>query len=121
MEHRWGRRVPIRVPVRLFAESGGCVLGEIQNISISGAFVRTVRPVPLWARLEVEALLPGSLGRDLERIAAHVTRRTTGGVGIEWCQLAPRLARAVLDNADPSAAGLARLEMPREVRLNIDF
>lgn len=116
MEHRWGRRIPMRVPVRLTADSSGPVPGETEDISISGAFVRTTRALPLGGRLEVEILIPGRRGREPELIAAHVTRRTRDGVGIEWCELAPRAVLALLQTTDPLAARRARPESSRGVR-----
>lgn len=103
MEQRWGRRIAIKLQVRLVAEFCDLVIGETQNISVSGALLQTARPVPLWARLEVEVILSGQLERRLERVAAHVTRKTKDGVAIEWCDLAPRAVRALLLAADPIA------------------
>ena len=119
MEHRWGRRIVLKVTVRLITESGDPVLGETQNISISGAFVQTVRPVPLWARLEVEVILPRQRERTPEVVAAHVTRRTRDGAAIEWCDLAPRAVRALLVAADSVAAPPARPKAGREVRQDL--
>jgi hypothetical protein len=116
VEHRWGRRIRVRVAVRLIAETGEPVLGHIDDVSISGAFVSTARSVPLWVRLEVEFARPGELGRELERVAAQVTRRTRDGVGIEWCELAPRAVRALLPRMAPLAARSGRPEMPGAVR-----
>jgi len=116
MEHRWGRRIAIKIPVRLIVESGDPVIGETQNISISGAFVQTARPVPLWARLEVEVILPGQRERRPERVAAHVMRRARDGVAIEWCDLAPQAVRALVLAAEPVAARPARPEACRSLR-----
>lgn len=96
MEHRWGRRIVVRVPVRLIAESGESATGQTENVSISGAFIRTAELVPLWIRLEVEFAPPDGLTERPERIAAHVTRRTREGLGIEWDELAPHTVRALL-------------------------
>jgi len=103
MEHRWGRRLIVKVPVRLIVESGDPVLGETLNISVSGAFVLTARPIALWARLEVEVILAGRREQRSERVAAHVTRRTRDGAAIEWCDLAPRAVRALLLANDPGS------------------
>ena len=116
MEHRWGRRVAMRIPVRLIADSGVPVPAEMENASISGAFVLTVHGVPLGSRLEVELAPAESLGRKPERIAAHVTRSTRVGVAVEWCELAPAPVRALLAAAQPPAARRLRLEPPGQVR-----
>lgn len=98
MEHRWGRRLTLKVPIRIFMESRPPVIGLLENVSISGALMQTARPVPLWTRLEIEVLLP--LGHDAERVAAHVTRRTRDGAGIEWCELAPQSVLVLLGVED---------------------
>lgn len=112
MEHRWGRRISLEVPVRLILEAGEPLIGRIENVSISGAFVRTARSVPVWARLEVELGRPCEPGGDPECIIAHVIRRTKEGVGIEWHELAPRAVRALLPRMDSVAARLMRAETP---------
>lgn len=106
----------MRVPVRLIPDSGEPVLGQTENISISGAFVQTACHVPLWARLEVELVVAGELGQEPERVAAHVTRRTRHGVGLEWYELAPRPVRALLLANDPPAGRPAHAGTPRGVR-----
>lgn len=103
MEHRWGRRIVVRVPVRLIIESGEPATGQTENLSISGAFIRTARLVPLWTRLEVEFAHADGLTEGPERITAHVTRRTREGVGIEWYELAPHSVRTLLLPREPRA------------------
>lgn len=95
MEHRWGRRISVKIPVRLIPESEEPVIGETENVSISGALVQTTRSVRLWARLQVEVALPYSEGLP-ERVAAHVIRKIRDGAAIEWCDLAPRAVRILL-------------------------
>lgn len=48
MEHRWGQRVALKIPVRLIAESCDPIIRQTQNISISGAFL----PRPLISEAE---------------------------------------------------------------------
>lgn len=76
----------------------------MRNASISGAFIRAADRLPLWARLDVEVLLPGTPGRLAEHVPAHVTRTTTGGVGIEWHDLAPGPVRRLLATLAPVEA-----------------
>ncbi len=116
MEHRWGRRVAVRVPVRLIAETGESATGQTQDVSISGAFIRTAQLVPLWIRLEVEFAPPDGLTEKPERIAAHVTRRTREGLGIEWYELAPHTVRTLLVPKEPSPMRVACQDTRREVR-----
>jgi hypothetical protein len=112
VEHRWGRRISLEVPVRILVDVGEAVMGQIENISISGAFVRTARAVPGWVRLEVEMGRPGEPGREPERVVAYVTRRTKHGVGIEWDELAPSAVRELLARMYPAAARCRRAGTP---------
>lgn len=98
MEHRWGKRIALKTPVRLITGAGEFMLGQMTDVSISGAFLQTPRPLPLGARVEVEVILRHHhVGRNLERVAAHVTRRASDGAAIEWCDLAPRSVRVLLE------------------------
>jgi hypothetical protein len=98
VEHRWGRRIALKIPVRLGLRSGKSLLAQMVNVSISGAFVQTPRHIRLWTQLEVEVILRHNhFGRNPERVVAHVTRQESDGVGIEWCDLAPRSVRVLLE------------------------
>lgn len=122
MEHRWGRRVAMRVPVRLIADSGEPAHGHIADLSISGAFIRVDRSVPLWSRLQVEIAPAGELERkpERERLAAHIIRRTPHGVAIEWHELAPRVVRDLLRAHDPSRASGSRDARARGARQELE-
>jgi hypothetical protein len=79
MEHRWGERISLRLPVRLLTTADASEPGVLRNLSTSGAFIETAGRFPvLWA-LEVE--LPGR-----PRVAAFVVRRNTRGIGVEWSE-----------------------------------
>lgn len=107
MEHRWARRIALKAPVRLALASGELLLGEMMDVSASGAFVQTPYRLPLWVQLEVEVLLRNQhVGAHAERVPAHVTRRASDGAGIEWRDLAPRPVRILLE-AVQAAAGAA--------------
>ena len=109
MEHRWGRRIALTIPVSLAMGGGKPLLGEMLNVSISGAFVQTPRAIPLGTQLEVEVIpRHDHVGRNLERVAAHVTRCGGDGVGIEWCDLAPRSVRVLLEATQTVSYGASR-------------
>ncbi len=81
MEHRWGQRDEVAIPVRLrWQHRYGAAIGEITNISTSGAWVQTAAQMPLLAPIEVD--MRSVEGRS--RIEAYVVRRTSSGIGIEW-------------------------------------
>ena len=81
MEHRWGRREDVTIPVRLrWRQRYGAANGEITNISVSGAWIETAAVLPLLIPLEVD--MSTADGRSI--LCAFVVRRASGGVGIEW-------------------------------------
>ncbi len=90
VEHRWGERSVINVPVRLDARPHALAFGRLRDASVSGAYIETAFELPLWTRISVE-LDWGRFQRDeTRRVAAYVARRDAGGIGLEWCELAPR-------------------------------
>jgi PilZ domain len=96
MEHRWGERFAVRMTVELSSGSSPPVAGSLENVSASGAFVRTAErgpprgPVAVTLRQEISDRL-----RSV-RLPAYVVRETDSGVGIEWCQFAPRAVRELM-------------------------
>src|SRR3974390_1011347 len=95
MEHRWGARTEISVPVRLYAGARRISEGRIVDLSLSGAFIATRAPVAVFTRLELVAdELP--LSAQPCRIPAYVVRQSEEGVGLEWCDFAPAPFRALL-------------------------
>lgn len=114
MEHRWGRRIPVKIPVRLILESGESIIGETENVSFSGALIQTAGSVRLFSRLQVEVILPREIGGGVERVSAHVTRKMTDCAAIEWCDFAPRGVRALLRALDPLAARALSRDRPHD-------
>lgn len=85
MEHRWGPRRPCRARVSVSAGSGASGLGQLKNLSMSGAFLETAVPLPLFAQLALTVLRDDGATHQLE-FTAVVVRRDENGVGIEWCE-----------------------------------
>jgi hypothetical protein len=90
MEHRWGQRVTVEMPVRL--DLGGRTLGRgtLRNVSISGAFIETSLELPIFTNLVValptmSGLVPGS-----HELTASVVRRVPAGLAVEWRDMACR-------------------------------
>jgi hypothetical protein len=88
MEHRWGIRRPCRARVSVSAGGGLTGVGGLRNISMSGAFLETALPLPLYAQLAV-AVLRGDGSTHLLEFPAVVVRHEPDGVGIEWCDPDP--------------------------------
>lgn len=95
MEHRWGERFRIQIPVRLLVCSLGVVHGWSEDVSLSGVFVSTGARIHTGVAVHVELDLPHSRRLNPHRIPAYAVRPTERGVGLEWSEFAPRAIRAL--------------------------
>lgn len=96
MEHRWGHRREINRPIHLVARGGLGARGRICNVSISGAFILSPLPAPLFSYVSIQftAMLNGE--RTTTAVEAQVVRKDESGFGVEWCEFAPEAVRALL-------------------------
>ena len=85
MEHRWGQRKPCRARVSVAAGAGVSGSARLRNVSISGAFLETALPLPLFAPIAIAVLHNDGTTHALE-FAACVVRVESGGFGIEWSE-----------------------------------
>jgi hypothetical protein len=85
MEHRWGQRKPCRARVCASAGAGVAGSARLRDVSISGAFLETALPLPLFAQIAVAILSHDGATHAVE-FTASVVRAERGGVGIEWCE-----------------------------------
>jgi hypothetical protein len=99
MEHRWGHRLSTNIPVRLSCiqsrDSGCTCLGCLENVSVSGALIRTqlgIRPAP---NVVVETLAP-ALGLQGRRLPASIVRASCGELSVEWIEFASTDVSAVV-------------------------
>lgn len=99
LEHRWGNRVCVNIPVRVSTAALASVAGSVKNLSLSGAFMKSDCELRLHALIEVRIELsrPASCTTVVK---AHVSRKLGEGVGIEWCEFAPSVIKELL--RDPS-------------------
>jgi PilZ domain-containing protein len=95
LEHRWGERVKVNIPVRVETHQLDAADGCMQNLSLSGAFVRSESNLRLNTLVEVSIALPPPSTRTTV-IKALVSRKLDHGVGIEWHEFAPNIIRALL-------------------------
>jgi hypothetical protein len=109
MEHRWGRRQPTDVKVRV-ASMDKIGTGRILNISMTGALMATRMPL----RLLTVVYVASSSSRRVRTcgMAAFVVRRDADRVGLEWCEALQDglgvLARlALLTNNDVQAPAVS--------------
>ena len=99
MEHRWGRRLSTSIPVRLRclqARDSGCrCLGCVENVSTTGALIRTELGICPSAAIVIEALTPAP-GPAERELPAAVVRVDQGEIGVEWMDLASTAVSALL-------------------------
>jgi hypothetical protein len=108
MERHRGERHSTDVMVKFFTRPGTVGIGRVLNVSATGAFMETERPLRLLSLLYLEPTDSRSTDSTRERIAATVVRCSATGVGLEWCEFGAeatsayaRLATGSSDLADP--------------------
>jgi hypothetical protein len=100
MEHRWGQRFSVDMPVKLGTRSALMGSGRIIDISMSGAFVVTLLRPPLFGHVEVD--VPDFKGQEFfQRLAGFVVRHDSEGIGVEWNQFGPAQIAALLEHFAP--------------------
>ena len=102
MEHRWGERIRMDMPVRVSADEVPGILGRMRNLSLSGALLRIDANLRLNALIEVSVELPQQ-SHPSAILLAHVSRKAKEDVGIEWCEFAPIVVK---DLMRPPSMGL---------------
>lgn len=85
MEHRWGRRQAMDVPVRFVALPTTVGTGRVLNMSVTGAYLETAVALRRLSVLYLEPTAVPASGGRVRRIAASVVRHDARGVGLEWC------------------------------------
>jgi hypothetical protein len=108
MEHRWGHRLSTNIPVRLRCmqsrDSGCRCLGCLENVSASGALIRTelgIRPAP---NVVVATLAP-ALGLQGRELPASIVRASSGELAVEWMEFASTGVSAVMTETMLNSGG----------------
>jgi len=96
MEHRWGQRFAVDLPIRLSVPLLGETQSRLTNLSLSGGFITTQMKVRVLSRLQVFIEVPGDALQDAVSIAAFVARKADHGIGVEWCDFAPAVVARLL-------------------------
>jgi hypothetical protein len=89
MEHRWGQRLRVEIPVRIIAHAFSVRHGVLCNLSVSGAFIELDYDLRPLSRVQVALDHNHRSRHDAPTVAAYVTRKLKHGVGVEWCEFAP--------------------------------
>ena len=88
MEHRWGQRVTLEVPVRLYLDDAALGRGLLRNVSVSGALIETSLEIPVFSNIVVALPARSETGPQIHELAANVVRRLTAGIAVEWRDMA---------------------------------
>jgi hypothetical protein len=105
MEHRWGHRIEVVIPVRLHASSrlrGHSA--QLANLSRSGGWIPLDVSVRRLSRIQVVFDLPLSCSGPRRvhasppAVNAYVARHSGDGIGLEWCEHAPELVVRLLQD-----------------------
>ena len=89
MEHRWGERVGVDLPVRITGHPFSVRTGRLYNLSVSGAFIKVDYDLRLLSRIQVAIEMPHRSKHEAPVLAAYVARKYKEGIGVEWCEFAP--------------------------------
>ena len=112
MEHRWGERVGVDIPVRLTAQPFFVRDARLTNLSLSGAFINAGFDLRVLSRIQVVIELPLLFKHATPIIAAYVTRKFRDGIGVEWCEFAPQAVIQLIRSSSPSLAHARRAGAP---------
>jgi hypothetical protein len=99
MEHRWGERIRVNIPVHVSAAASAEFDGCMKNLSLSGALMKVDCELRLHSLIEVHIDVHLELPPPAPRAAvlkAHVSRKLKEGIGIEWCEFAPTIVKDLL-------------------------
>jgi len=97
MEHRWGQRVTLDLPVSL--EVGGRMLGcgLLRDVSVSGALIETSLELPVFTNLVVTLPATCEVEGQSPALAASVVRIARGRFAVEWRDMACPAVAALLE------------------------
>lgn len=101
MEHRWGERFRLELPLRLYSNLRTVAEARTRDVSLSGAFLEVRTRIPILCHLIVELEEAAGIDGEGWRIPAYVVRVDEGRLGVEWCTFAPPPIRAALCAASP--------------------
>ena len=108
MEHRWGHRLSTNIPVRLRCmqspDSGCRCLGCLENVSASGALIKTELGICPAANVVVQTLAPAFGLQDREFLAS-IVRASSGEIAVEWMEFASTSVSALMTETMLSSEG----------------
>jgi hypothetical protein len=94
-ESRWGARVNVNIPVHVSSDVLSVTGGRMKNVSLSGALINADADLGLHSLIRVAIQMPSTPQR-VEAVMAYVSRKVNDGLGVEWCEFAPRAVKELL-------------------------
>jgi hypothetical protein len=98
LEHRWGERVRVNIPVRVEVAASSEADGCMKNLSLSGALMESDCDLSLYSLIEVTIALPPPASRTAV-VKALVSRKFKEGFGLEWHEFAPSIIKDLVRSA----------------------
>jgi hypothetical protein len=96
MEHRLSQRIRLTHTARITSLSGRAGIAQLQELSASGARLRTLLRLPELAFVRVQFKLRHGTQVTMHAVDAIVVRRVSGGIAIEWSEFLPDAVRELL-------------------------
>jgi hypothetical protein len=95
LEHRWGERFQIDLPVQLAVNTVSGIDARLKNLSLSGALIEADFALRIHTVIEIKVPVPLS-GQPATPVKAYVIRQFNEEVGIEWRDFAPHAIKELL-------------------------
>jgi hypothetical protein len=90
MEHRWGERIAIDIPIRLTLTRSKLVgIGRLRNLSLSGGLISSAVELRIMCHIQIVLKSPRLPQSEAINVAAFVSRCGDRDFGIEWLEFAP--------------------------------
>lgn len=102
MEHRWGHRIQLEVPVTLGVDGQALGRGVLRNASISGALIETSLELPVYTHLLVR-LAGSNPAATAAPLHACVVRNEPCRLAVEWHDMACPQIVALLERVSGRA------------------
>jgi hypothetical protein len=96
MEHRWGQRLAVDLAIRVAARPYKVRAARLVDLSVSGAYIEVCADLRLLSRVRIALALPDRLTHPTPMVPAYVARKGKDGVGLEWCESAPKAVLELL-------------------------
>jgi hypothetical protein len=95
LEHRWGERFPLDLPVQLAVNTVSGIDARLKNLSLSGALIKADFALRIHTVIDIK--LPVRLHEQPATVVkAYVIRKFNEEVGIEWRDFAPHAIKELL-------------------------